>query len=374
MALTRENEGAQSFTAQLRDPGIVVGDLISPYAHGGARFTHPGALDFSANINPLGMPKAAADVLRSCADLCEAYPDQGCGALTAALSGTLGQAPERIVCTAGATDLIDRIVRVVAPKRGVVMAPCYADYERALVRAHAAVTRVPLDESHGFAFDDTAEAGVIAAIDDGADLVFLASPNNPTGICVPPAALRRIVAHAREARAVVAVDECFRGFTEAPSATALVDEFPNLVVIDAATKLYALPGLRLGWGIAAPELARRLRNAGLPWAVSAPAQVAGAAALGDDAYRARTRELVASERTRLARELSARGLRVIDGAANYLLFQGPRGLYGALLARDIVIRRCSNFSGLDGTWYRVAVRTPDENGRLLEALDEVIAW
>ena len=135
-----------------------------------------------------------------------------------------------------------------------------------------------------------------------------------------------------------------------------------------------MAGLRLGYGICSDvELLNRICAAGQMWAVSTPAQVAGVAALSAKDWPERTRAYVNGERTRLANALSERGLRVIDGKANYLLFQCGDELYEPLLQRGFLIRRCENYEGLDASWYRIAVRTEQENGAFLAALQEVLA-
>jgi len=115
-----------------------------------------------------------------------------------------------------------------------------------------------------------------------------------------------------------------------------------------------------------------VRAAGQTWAVSTPAQVAGIAALGVDGWADRTRAYVDAERTKLADALRSLGLRVVDGKANYLMFQCGTGLYEPLLERGFLIRRCANYQGLDSTWYRIAVRTAKENDALIAALRTVL--
>lgn len=339
------------------------------FEHGGNVWAHPGCVDFSANLNPLGMPTAAREALRSNVDKFERYPDPASTELVDALSAAEGVPRPWVVACAGATDAFARVCAVLRPRRALVCAPCYSGYEQALAQAGADVVAHLLSPADDFALGPD----FARAIDNTIDLVFLANPNNPTGRCVERAVLLACLERAQACGAHVVLDECFADLTGRASSVELLCAHPHLVLVKAFTKTYALAGLRLGYALCSDEaLAWRLREAGQPWSVSAPAQIAGVACLADEGYLARSRELVAHERARLADALAACGLRAIGGEANYLLFQGPSSLDDALLAHGILIRSCANYRGLDQTWHRVAVRTPHENDALIAALGEVL--
>ena len=176
--------------------------------------------------------------------------------------------------------------------------------------------------------------------------------------------------------ALLVVDECFLDFlpeSEALSAKKLLAS-PHLIILKAFTKLYGMAGVRLGYCLCSnTALLDKMQAAGQPWAVSSLAQTAGLAALDETAYVARVQALIAQQRPVLRDGLRALGLRVLDGSANYLLFQAPETLGDVLRQRGIVLRSCGNYPGLDGSWYRTAVRTAPENQQLLKALQEVLA-
>ena len=352
------------------------------YEHGGNVYAHRGVVDFSASINPLGMPDEVVRVLRERVRDFEAYPDIECADLRRALAQASGVPVRQVICTAGASDLIDRACAVLAPRRALVTAPCFSGYEQALERVGAATERHSLRIEDGFALTDrilhedffnrNRVEGESASA--GADLVFVCTPNNPTGLTVGLDLIEEVVRAARRVGAVVVLDECFLDFTERPSAVGLCARYPNLIVMRAFTKMYAMAGLRLGYGICSDEdVIARIGMAGQPWAVSTPAQVAGVAALGVSGWVERSRAFVGEQREVLASGLTACGMRVIAGEANYLLFQSAVQLYEPLLERGFLIRRCANFEGLDESWYRIAVRTADENAALLAAIKEVLA-
>lgn len=338
------------------------------FQHGGNVYAHPGCTDFSANLNPLGIPQSARDALIASIDACAQYPDPACGELTKALAASEGVDEAQLVVCSGATDAFARICSVQRPRSALVTGPCYSGYEQALEQVGARVCVCPLAADNGFKMT----AAFANAIRSGIDLAFVANPNNPTGLMVPQDLLSAILDQAHRVGALVVLDECFVDLTDSPGSNALLASHPNLVIVKAFTKTYALAGLRLGYALCADvRLAERLRAAGQPWAVSVPAQVAGLACLADAAHLERSRRLIAGERERLMRALRACGMRVVPGEANYLLFWGPVGLYERMLDHHILIRSCANYHGLDEHWYRIAVRMPQQNDLLISAFQEV---
>ena len=343
-------------------------EVLGRFEHGGDIYAHVGVLDFSANLNPLGMPEEVKQVLRDSVDSFMAYPDPHCRSLTKALACKHHVGEDAVICTSGATDLIERVCSVVKPKAALVTAPCFSGYEEPLDRLGTRIVRHPLYEEDGFAVTPR----FLDGIEEGIDLVFLCSPNNPTGVTLQTDLIDRVCRKAQRVGARVVLDECFLDFTDVPSCIDLCQRYEGLLVMRAFTKMYAMAGLRLGYGICFDgDFMRHLRQAGQTWIVSTPAQLAGMAALESVGWIERSREAVRCLRSDLASGLRACGLKVIDGEANYLLIKSEYPLYESLLERGILIRRCENYEGLDGRWFRVAVRTAEENERLLAALQEV---
>ena len=332
-------------------------------------------LDFSANINPLGMPAAARAALIEAIDGLGHYPDPECTELRAAVGEHLGIAAARIVPGNGAEQLIWWLPRLLEARRVLVTAPAYVDYQRAAAVWQRPVRSIQLRPEDGFALDlDRLSAQLQAG-----DLVWIGQPNNPTGALVDPAALKqRVSAHPQ---VDWAIDEAFIDFVEGAESAARW-ELPNLIVIRSMTKFYALAGLRLGYAVLAPERAVAFARLLPEWSVNALAAAAGSALLSDPdlaAFAKRTREHIGCERRRLSEALHGLGLRVFDSAANYLLLRlpdaGPRAAdlaSGLLHAEGIAMRVCSNYGGLDGHYLRIAVRTEPENRRLLEAMTRLL--
>ena len=331
------------------------------------------ALDFSANVSPLGLPAGVAAAITNALPTADRYPDPLCRELRAALAGAEGVPADWILCGNGAADLIFRLALAVRPRRALLPAPTFAEYEAALQTVGCAVQRVFLREENEFAVTEE----FIDAVTPETDIVFLCQPNNPTGQVTPPALVERLVRRCAGCGAVLVVDECFLDFLpdrDAWTVKQLLRDAPQLVILKAFTKLYAMAGVRLGYALCGDAaLLEKMRGAGQPWAVSSLAQAAGLAALQETAYADAVRALIAEQRPRMAAGLRALGLRVMDGQANCLLFRATPDFGEKLRRRGAVVRSCANYPGLDAAWYRTAVRTAEENTRLLQIMGEILA-
>ncbi len=340
------------------------------YEHGGDVFSRRVELDFSVNVNPLGMPEGVAEALRTSVLSWQSYPDPQCRALVAAISSSLSVPECRVLCGAGAADLIMRINFALRPRRVLVCAPTFSEYEKGARLAGANVEQFFLREQNAFALDE----GILDALLSKPDLFFLCNPNNPTGALTPPDLIARIAERCESCGAYFVIDECFLSFTGAPSARTLLDSFPRLIVLDAFTKLFSIAGLRLGFMLCADrELLARVAAYGQSWSVSSPAITAGLAALAcEPEWTERTRQFVGRENEYLRARLRSLGLRVYEGAANYTLFRAPARIGDALLKRGILIRSCANYDGLDASYWRVGLKTRAENDRLLREIEEIL--
>jgi cobyric acid synthase CobQ/L-threonine-O-3-phosphate decarboxylase len=335
-------------------------------------------LDFSANLNPLGPPEWLRRVISRNVERLVNYPEPQGQRLLARLAQTLELAPAQLVLGNGSTELLYAIPRAFACRRAVLPVPAYLDYERAARLAGLEVVTLPLAEAEGFRLDFVRLAEVLRP----GDLLFLGRPNNPTGIGFAAVELLGLVA--AHPKVLVVVDESFFEFV-APTSELLSREMPaNLLVVRSLTKFYAIPGLRLGFAAGAPATIDRLRRLVLLWTVNALALAVGEELLADREYGERSRAFVRERRAELAAGLAKiPGLTIYPGAANYLLVRLVLpGLTAADLAerlltgnpaRPIAIRVCANYPGLDGRFFRVAVRTAAENTALCAALTRELA-
>lgn len=338
-------------------------------------------LDFSANVSPLGMPPSALKAMESLSGVDLAcYPDPECRALRRAIAVRYGICDDQIFCANGAADIIYRLAYAVKPKRAVLVAPDFGEYAEALENVGADITYY-MTGNAGINPDDVGEQrnyavdrGILFYIREDTDLVIFSNPNNPSGCVTDTKLLQNILDKCIECGALFVLDECFLDFlpdaSERTMLGSLVESHGHLLVLRAFTKFYGMAGLRLGWCASGDSgLLEKLRRSGPPWQVSVIAQTAGTAALSDPAYDEDLRALIKRERTHMQDALIAGGFRVIPGRTNYILFYSEdHELHEKLLSHGIMIRDCSNYTGLSEGWYRVAVRTREENEVLLSCL------
>ncbi|MBS6196245.1 MAG: threonine-phosphate decarboxylase [Clostridiales bacterium] len=344
---------------------------MKKYVHGGDIYRYPGVLDFSANINPLGTPQsviqAAADSMASISH----YPD----ACQEKLKGALAeyeQVPEEwLICGNGAAELIFALVQAIRPKKALIPAPTFAEYEQALRGVECEIQYEMLKDEDGFRMGK----GILEKISENLDMMFLCNPNNPTGILLDAELLENILRRCQEKQVWLVVDECFLDFVPKPECHTLkgrLAECDRVFLLKAFTKRYAMAGLRLGYGITANSwLLEAMENRLQPWNVSIPAQEAGVAALGEQRYVERARQIIETEKIFLKGELKKLGCQVYDSQANYIFFKGEPDLCQRLIKEQVMIRDCSNYPGLTQGYFRIAVRTHEENLKLLEALRKV---
>jgi threonine-phosphate decarboxylase len=338
--------------------------------HGGDIYSLQGVLDFSANINPLGLCEGVREAIKNSADLCVHYPDPLCRRLKQSISGFEGVGKEMLVCGNGAADLIYRLVHALRPGRALIAVPAFLEYEDALNEAGCRVTFYNLSAQNGFELDE----GFLAAADGGFDMIFICNPSNPTGLLADPQLLRRLLAVCKRRGTLLVLDECFIDFVDRPDLHTLkpyLHACPNLFLLKAFTKIFAMPGIRLGYGICADEaLIQKVSQCGQTWSVSVVAQQAGVSAVREKSYLEESRQVVRRQRIFLKTALAEMGFEVYDSAANFIFFRarGSRALADRLKEDGILIRSCANYRGLGKEYYRVAVRLQDENEQLVRTL------
>ena len=343
--------------------------------HGGDVYSEQNAraTDFSANINPLGLPQNVKKAIHTAAKDCNKYPDPLCRGLRSALSKYENVPEDNIFCSNGASEIIYRIVFAFKPRRVIVTAPAFSEYAQAARSAGSDVISYRLREENGFKIG----ADLAQLVDGASDIVFICNPHNPTGVLTDRKTIRQIVEQCKLVGALLVIDECFMDFVTdgeiSYSAKPLLKEYDNVIVLKAFTKIFAMPGIRLGYCFSSNlNTIDKLYRCGQSWSVSAFAQAAGTAAALENRFVSETREYVDGERDFLKSGLVSRGFIVYQSKANFIFFRalGILNLHERLLKKGFLIRSCENFDGLDGTYYRIAVRTHVENAALLLAMEE----
>jgi len=331
-------------------------------------------LDFSASINPLGMPGLVRDAGRAALDEAVHYPEIDAASLVCDLARFYELDPRHILPGAGSTELIYLLPRLFRTRRALLVVPAFSEYARGPAQVDAGLDYMQLTAEKDFRFE--AEK-LLTNLHPDTDLVLIANPGNPTGVGIDPEDLEA-VARALRGRARLVVDEAFADFCPRRSLLNRVPRHDNLYVLRSLTKFYAIPGLRAGFLAGPPAGVARLAAGRQPWTLSAPALAAARACLQAGDFRRRTLAVVPGWRTELARGLRDLGMKVTPGEANYLLArlrpsQDDADILAARLRTlGILVRSCSDFRGLGNRFLRFAVRTSEENRRLLTALTEVL--
>lgn len=336
--------------------------------HGGDIYSKEILLDFSASINPLGMPCSAKRALAENIKAFECYPDINCTELRLALQEYEGVPMRNIVCKNGAAELIYCIAAVIKPKKALIIAPTFSEYEKAVRSVGCEIEYYYLDEKSDFSLDE----GILNRL-DGVDIVFICNPNNPTAKVSNGALIEKIAQECLAASVYLVIDECFMDFVENSHLYRAKAELDNVIILKAFTKIYAMAGLRLGYLISRNEgIVSRISQSGQCWSVSVPAQIAGVASLGEKDFIQKTVQLISDERKYLSREFTRLGFKVYSSSANFIMFYCDLPLDSLLLDYKIAIRSLAGFNGLSKGFYRAACRGHDENVKLISAIERIL--
>lgn len=364
------------------------------YSHGGDIYGENNIkLDFSVNTNCLGMPEKIRNAVISSIETWEQYPDPLCRKISDAAEmfyradGT-SFPKEWLVFGNGASDILYSLVMAIHPDKAFLLAPGFSEYEKALKMSDCEIKRFYLEEKNGFYAENIIEKiienpDIISCDEKHNQIMILGNPNNPTGHAISAALMEKLAAVCQKNHIWLVIDECFQWFLDdrknSSFVSKLTDQFINVIIINALTKICSMAGLRLGYGIIPnEELRHNLENFRQPWSVSAPAENGGAAAflelanhIGEN-FLKKTTDNLKIERPWLKEQLEKLGFIVYPSETNFLLFRSPdddaTDYKEECLRNEILIRSCNNFVGLDNRYYRVAVKKRLENEILITTL------
>ncbi|NCO66747.1 MAG: threonine-phosphate decarboxylase [Candidatus Aquicultor secundus] len=325
-------------------------------------------IDFSSNINPYGPPLEIINAIKNTLDSIGEYPEQEAETFAAEVAAKFGISPENVVVGNGTIELIYLIPRALNAKKALLPVPSFTEYELSLINAGAKVF-------YNSALSADRLVETISNTMAGVDIVIIGNPNNPCGYKIEKDDLLNAVDSNPNTTWVI--DEAFIDFVPDGMDTTLIHEASrrnNLIVLRSLTKIYSIAGLRLGYLVTGPETAHRIREEKYPWSINSLAIAAGKAALNDEGFVADSVTKLAGEAQRFYVGLSGiDDLTPFKPAANYILVRieaqiTSPDLQKALLTRGYVIRDCSSYTGMDNKYFRVAVKRPDDNDKLLDAL------
>lgn len=332
-------------------------------------------IDFSANINPLGIPQNVKQVIIDNLTSAEHYPDIDYSRLYQSISLHSHQQQENIIVGNGATELIYEWVQAINPKNALLVEPSFGEYRRALEQTQCDITTHILKETNDFQVNQT----LIDSLSDDLDCLFLCTPNNPTGQLIEQALLTEIIDTCEAKKIHLMIDESFMEFVTNPiSVEHLLKSHSYLTILRSLTKYFAIPGLRLGYLLSGnTQLIQSMRTKQRPWTINTFAALAGEHLFSDTNYQIQTKEWLENQQTYLLEKLrKIPKLKVWKTEANYLFFKltAPKiDLQHKLLEHNILIRSCANYIGLNNQFYRVAIKSADNNQRLVTALNQILS-
>ncbi len=340
--------------------------------HGGRYyFNRASVIDFSTSINPLGAsPHVIKAIMDSLSSISE-YPDPYARRLRSSIADYVGVEDECILACNGSSEAIYAIADALV-KEGdsiAVLEPTFLEYAYACKKNGAVIKHIMM---HNLSLDCN---DILDSIEgrDGAKIIFICNPNNPTGLLASDNAILKIIEHCYNRGIIVVLDECFIEFTDMQGYARRVKEFDNLIVIRSLTKAFGLAGLRVGYCISDPRIVRVLSKVKVPWSVNILAQIAGVEALKDMAHLERSKKIIMEEKRFLIDNLSSmQWLEPLESDTNFFLIRlkniGSKELRDRLLAKNILVRDCSNFYGMNNSYIRVSTRLREDNLALIDAI------
>ncbi|WP_066253576.1 threonine-phosphate decarboxylase CobD [Neobacillus drentensis] len=326
-------------------------------------------IDFSANINPLGPPPALKEKWLDFFHEINVYPDPFAAKLRDIISKSEQVPNESIFIGNGGAELITLVARMLAGKKVVIVEPTFTEYEEACRANSCEIIYHQLIEPN---FELNTADLHMSLLD--ADALFLCNPNNPTGIQYSASTIISIVEECEQRDCLVILDEAFFDFLiEYESLVPYINKFSNLIIIRSLTKMFAIPGIRLGYLIAPPALVSELSKWQSHWSVNTIALLAGELCLQSGSFMIETQEYICNERRRLFSFFIKNEFVVSSSRVNFYLLQDPLlpdqfSLFEFLLHQGIIPRHTFNFPGLEGRWLRFAIKGHEDNNQLMEVL------
>jgi len=340
-------------------------------------------IDFSANINFLGPPALIMEAIRANVNQIENYPEINSKSLKKLIAEKHGLVPEQVTAANGAAEMIYQLNKVLRPKQVMVIDPTFSEYELAAESAGAEIKHFKLRSSANFVLD---LENLKADLNSDLDLLFICNPNNPTANLIQADKLESVIQKAARENIIVVVDEAFIDFLTEPdqySAIKFLENYDNLVILKSMTKLFAIPGLRLGYALTNKDLSLELEAKRDPWSVNYFSQLAGEIIFSNSEeivdYVKLSRKKIAVERKFLYQKLKEfEKLKVYRPTTNYIFIDisetdhSSADLKQELASSAILIRNCDSYQGLQDNYIRAAVKARKENEMLIEKLKRIL--
>ena len=332
-------------------------------------------LDFSSNVNPLGPSKLALEYLKENLNLVTTYPDPNYVDLKKSISCYVKVDSEDLVLGCGTTELLSGVIEAINPKKALLLAPCYSEYEEEINKIKSNIIYYNLKEKDDFKIDVNK---IISIIDrEDIELFVMANPNNPTGTILNSLEIKKIL---DSTNSYVLVDETYNEFTKKDfSSIGLYDEYEKLFIARGVSKFFASPGIRLGYGITkSKRLKEYFKNKNLIWNINIFAELMGSKMFEDSLYQKKVYEFIKKEREYVYNSLKdEKNLKIFKSYGNFILFKilnntSAKELRDELLKNKMIIRDCSSFENLNDKFFRICILNKEDNKKLVSAIREFL--
>lgn len=346
-------------------------------------------LDYSSNINPYGLAENLKKEIFEKLFVLERYPDPDYIELREKIAEKNNLNIENIIVGNGATEIIFLFMKILSPKKVLIVSPTFGEYERAIKAATLAndsleINYFELKEAENFVLN---VKNLETELENNYDLLILCNPNNPTGQFLKLKKLEEILKICEQKNTKLFVDEAFVEFVEDWENESIInskENKENLFVIRAFTKFFAIPGLRLGYGICFNNnLLKKMLEKKEPWSVNNIADLAGKTVLDDENYIQKTKEWIKDQKKYMYENLNKiEGLRAYKTEVNFILLKiednllkkglDVKNLRKKMLEKGILIRDASNFIYLDKHYFRLAIKDKLNNEKVIETLTSIL--
>ena len=335
---------------------------------------------YSANVNPLGLSQTLKTELASHLDILSAYPDRDYTELREVISRYCHVSPDYVAVGNGVTELISLLIQSRRPEKALLLGPTYSEYERELRLVGCSLDYYNLPEENDFRLN-AEDLGCI--LTQSYDLLIVCNPNNPTSSALNTETLSHILRMCKENNCFLMIDETYVEFApdmDAITAMPLTSRYDNLMVLRGVSKFFAAPGLRLGYGVTSDlTFLSHLKQVQNPWSLNSIGAFAGVHMLQDTDYIQKTRDLIGNEQNRILSFLSKLPhIKFYPVHSNFILIRllkpglTASAVFEKLILQGMMIRDCTSFHQLEGEYIRFCIQAPDDNTRLLHALEKIL--
>ncbi|WP_075980465.1 threonine-phosphate decarboxylase CobD [Bacillus massilinigeriensis] len=328
-------------------------------------------IDFSANINPLGPPESIRENWSYFYEQITVYPDPYSMDLRIKVAKLLNVDKEWILFGNGASELISLIGRMLYQKKVMIIQPAFSEYEGACSVNECEIFYFQLVEPDWRLEVENFKKKVIDV-----DAVFLCNPSNPTGVYYPLQTIIDIAMECKKNNCLLILDEAFYDYVDGyESMISYLEDYSNVIILRSLTKMYAIPGLRLGYMVANPDIILKIKAFQPHWSVNSVAMLAGELCIDNEVFQEKTKSYILKEKDKLFTYFESEGFDHSPSKTNYYILRDSREedqmpFFIFLLTKGIVPRHTRNFSGLEGRWLRFAIKGSIENSKLIEALEQ----